>query len=443
MRNPLQAFWANIPGEDRKLIRITVIACAVILLASLASLFLYTRYSSHGDDPAAQAKSDSSSGAPIPLPDSGADEVAGTDSSKGDTLMQPDAAQAVAGKFSGEGMDSFDAEAHRQLMSIAASKYEFSRSLAHLQRIEGRYRSEPGFLAEAGRIYLEGGFPTEAIPRLAEALAQKNDPQVAADLALAQFRANAVDSARQRIERALRDFPGNPLLLSHQAAMMGEAGNADEKRKANVLFLELLRKHTDFAEGHYQYGRYFMNQGNMKSSLSELRTAIRLAPLDPRTQARLGMCYFYLKQDQAAEQSYRTALALNPLDYNTWFNLGELYLSQANESTNSKQVRDKTRAALQAYLTALGLYPELGAAHYRTGTILNGNRQYREAIAHLQKALEKDPRSVGVLLQLATAWSNLDETPKALQYLDAAHEIDPFNKVVVSQWNSLRKQSAP
>lgn len=99
-------------------------------------------------------------------------------------------------------------------------------------------------------------------------------------------------------------------------------------------------------------------------------------------------------------------MAINPADYNTWFNLGELYLSQANEASTASQVKVKTHAALECYLAALALAPSLHAAHFRTGMILNGNAQYREAIQHLEFALNEDPNQCAFYCNLLRHGNN-------------------------------------
>jgi len=73
------------------------------------------------------------------------------------------------------------------------------------------------------------------------------------------------------------------------------------------------------------------------------------------------------------------------------------------------------------------------------GTLLNFNKQHREAILHLQKALSANTRSVPVLLQLAAAWESLGDRAQAWDYIQQAYELDPFNKVLISQIVRLKK----
>lgn len=438
MRNPIRAFWDKVPSEDRRLIRRTATICLGVLLASLAGLYVYASYGpeSPAAEPATNQDSAQDSAAAgsddTTLPPPGADSL--------DTgLLAPGPLVAVQADLESPTLDSFDAGAHRELMRIAASKYDYTRSLAHGLRIAHLLEEDAEFLAELGHAYLEAGLPANAMPVLSKAMQKKPGALVVSDLALATYRSSNADNALALIKTALVQYPNHPQLLTHQAAMLGELPDTSVSKQAYPLFLDLVRQHPRFAEARYQFGRYLMSLGNMRNALAQLNVAVQLDPLNPRVHARLGMVQFYLEQDAAAENSYRTALAINPGDYNTWYNLGELYLSQANETTSAQNVRDKTRAALESYLAALALYPDLGPAHFRTGTILNGNNQFREAIRHLQAALAHDPHSVRILLQLATSWEQLGDLAKAMDYLATASAIDPFHKVVAANQQRLKK----
>jgi len=431
MRNPFQAFWEKVPPEDRKLIRLTVFACAGILAASLGGLYVYTAY---GPGANGAHASDSTTTDSTSVPDSAMASLPPSDTAG--TLLEPgESAPMPASEESW--LDSFDARAHRELMRIAADKFDYTRSIAHGKRVLARYGDDPDFLAELGHSYLEGGQPTLAIPLLKKALASEHRTGTEADLALALFRSGQPDSAFTQIRTAIAQNPESPQLLVTHASMLSEIPK--EQKRADSLFKVIQTQFPRFAEIRYQYGRHLMGKGDMRTAQEQLEQALQLDPLNPRAHARLGMAQFYLGKDALAERSYRTALSINPGDYNTWFNLGELYLSQANETASAEEVRSKTRAALEAYLATLAHAPNLGQAHFRIGTILNNNGQTREAIRHLEKALSSEPRSVRILLQLAAAWEKLGDRTQAVDYLETAHGIDPFHKVVATHLLRLKQ----
>jgi tetratricopeptide (TPR) repeat protein len=180
-----------------------------------------------------------------------------------------------------------------------------------------------------------------------------------------------------------------------------------------------------------------MQKGDFKKSLEYLEKAVKIEPYNSRYLARLGMAEFYLKHDSNAEGFYKRALKINPYDCNTWFNLGELYLSEANESGYIPEVRKKTKNALEAYLKAIDLDSLHANAHYRIGVILNANGGYKEAIRHLTTALEKMPENTSVMMQLGSAYMQLGDTAKYIDYLNNVLRIDPFDRVAASEYKRL------
>jgi tetratricopeptide (TPR) repeat protein len=334
-------------------------------------------------------------------------------------------------------LDTFDTKAHEELARIFLEKGDYANSLMHAKRIEVTMEGNADFQEQVGHTYLAAGRPTEAISFLEKSIKLGNkSPLLLGDLALAKFRGQKPDSGLASIQSALKQFPEDPLLASHEAAMYGEA--KDPGKGGDEKFRKLIAKYPKFAEARYQYGRFLMNQGNFASSLHELEVGIKLDPVDPRIHARLGMALFHLGKDGEAERAYKTALAMNPRDYNTWYNLGELNLSIANESDLPSVFSKRTREALEAYLTSLANNPDHPEAHFRVGVILNANRQNREAIRHLEFALQADPRSVPVMIQLATAWEALGSKTRAWDFVQQAFEIDPLNQLVAAQYRRLK-----
>ncbi|HSQ41129.1 MAG TPA: tetratricopeptide repeat protein [Fibrobacteraceae bacterium] len=422
----LKQIWTDFSPQDRKLIKLTALGCYLVLMISLGAMYFLAKTGKTGEpvQPDSLTASVDSASAPseptedvdsLPPPPPGAQELLA-------------------------GLDSFDTRAHRELARIYADQQDFQNSLLHARRVAPWLEEDLEFQKQYGQTFLAAGSPAEAIPHLAKAI-QLGDtsPEALADLALAKFRGQNPDSGLTAIRSAIKTYPNNPLLATHEAAMFGEV--KDHGAAGDSLFRRLVAKFPQYAEARYQYGRFLMNQGNCASSLRELEAAIRLDPLDPRVHARRGMALFYLGRDSEAERAYKTALAMNPRDYNTWYNLGELDLSLANESDRPSVFAKRTRMALEAYLAALANHPDHPEAHYRVGVILNANRQNREAIRHLEIALQHNPRSVPTLLQLAAAWEALGDKSRAWDFAQQAYELDPFNQVVIAQYRRLKGEA--
>ncbi len=336
--------------------------------------------------------------------------------------------------------EDFDERAHLQLMRQNASQYNYTMAYRHGARIIAYLLASKELTAEWGHILLEAGKPEEAVPILQEAMSQDSaNSKIAIDLAYAMLRSGDANGAIELLDHAIATGKDLNLTVA-KAAVIGEHPDTTKRAAAELIFKSVLKSKQPPPDASYQYGRFLMQRGDFQNSRIHLENATKANPNEPRYIARLGMAEFYLKQDSKAEVLYKKALQMNPYDYNTWFNLGELYLSIANESTHSLEVRQKTHNAFRAYLKAVENDSLNAGAHYRIGLILNGNADYRGAIRHLDIALEKFSRSTPVMQQLSSAYIQLGDTAQAIDYLEKILEIDPFDRIAANEYIRIREQ---
>jgi tetratricopeptide (TPR) repeat protein len=330
--------------------------------------------------------------------------------------------------------DSFDNQAHLQLMRQNASQYNYKLAYQHGHRIANYLLAEPKLTEEWGHVLLEAGKPADAVSVLERVVFNDTiNSSVLTDMAFAMFRSGNTEGALDFLASKGNDVN----LLAATAAIMSEHPDAAKRPKAEPIFKSALKKNPSLPSLNYWYGRFLMQRGDFQNSKVYLEKAVKAKPNEPRYIARLGMAEFYLKHDLDAETLYKKALNINPYDYNTWFSLGELYLSQANESYNTREIRQKTHIALESYLKAVENDSLHANAHYRIGLILNGNGGYKEAIKHLTMALEKMPDHIPSMQQLSSAYLQINDTAKTVDYLNKILEIDPFNKIAGNEFRRL------
>jgi tetratricopeptide (TPR) repeat protein len=319
------------------------------------------------------------------------------------------------------------------------SQSEESESPVSIQGISRMFLENPKLAARLGHLLLEAGYPNEAVYILQNGITLNSAPiSVLVDLAYGHFYSKRVETALNELETALAKYPSNVDLLTAKASISGQHPDTSQRSKAENMFKTILKKSPESAETNYQYGRYIMQKGDFKKSQEYLEKAVKIEPYNSRYIARLGMAEFYLKRDSNAESLYKKALKINPYDYNTWFNLGELYLSEANESGYIPEVRKKTKNALEAYLKTIEHDSLHANAHYRIGIILNANGGHKEAIRHLATALNKTPGNTSIMMQLGSAYMQLGDTAKYIDYLNNILLIDPFDRVAASEFKRLK-----
>ena len=423
MANPLGIFFSRLAPEDKNFIKRIGIILIIVLIASGAVLFFFSHFGKNAmEKTASSATAAEQDTLAFELPPS--PEIPET--------LEEHVFQTVSQPSS-----DFDEQAHLQLMRQNASKYNYKMAYRHGARIESYLLANPEFCAEWGRILLEAGNPAEAVLVLQKiTFGDSVKSEVAANMAFALLRSGKADEALEFLDDLAKN--SNDLnLTTAKATVIAEHPDTTKRSAADSVFKIALKSKPPLPEANYQYGRFLMQRGDYQNSKIYLERALKANPHESRYIARLGMAEYYLKRDLEAETLYKRALKINPYDYNTWFNLGELYLSEANESGYIPEIRKKTQDALGAYLKAIENDSLHAKAHYRIGIILNVNGEHKEAIGHLTTALEKTPGDISVMRQLGSAYMQLGDTAKYINYLGEILRIDPFDRIASSEFRRL------
>lgn len=444
MMGKLKEIWEQFPAEDRRLIRLMGIICGgllVLTLVALTAILLIMPPEEPGPkqafttpDTEQPQKAETPDIRPIPE----ASAKAGTPEMKAESIATVAPGEEKEREVIPDlKLQPLDITAHREIIEIYSNQREYGRVLPHIERIAPRFKEDLQFQSNAGEAYLKSGMPQKAVEHFNRALKlSPNDPKIAADLGLSLFRSQQPEPALKGIRKHLQKHPGDATLKTVLASMLGELDSSSTE--ADELFKEVIQENPDYTEAYYQYARKQINQGNFGHAHRLLETAVKQEPLSARIRARFGMVLFYLKRDKAAEREYRTALALNKRDYNTWFNLGELYLTYSHESFKPKVIQSENRKALTCFLNTVAIDRNHPSGHYKIGLLLNNNRQFKEAIHHLEIAKSGMPEDIPTLLQLSIAWEALGYLNTSLELLTSAYELDPFNRVVAAKLRSLR-----
>jgi tetratricopeptide (TPR) repeat protein len=440
--NPLGIFFSRLAPEDKQFIKKVGIFLTVLLILSGGAFYYYIRYGKG----VVEKLEEKITQTEIPA-DTTKDTIKNTDTSTMTFDMPaspevPDYEEPppVVEQTEKDPFDEdFDGQAHLELMRQNASKYNYKMAYRHGARIISALLADPKLSIEWGHILLEAGKPQEAVLVLQQ-IASKDTvkTEVAIDMAFAMLRSGNADGAIEFLDEKMKNSKDMNLLAA-KAAIIGEHPDMAKRAAAGPIFSKYMKNKKLSPDADYWYGRFLMQRGDYRDSKIYLERAAKAKPNEPRYIARLGMAEFYLKRDSDAEVLYKKALQINPYDYNTWFNLGELYLSVANESSFSPEIRQKTRKAFEAYLKTLEHDSLHASANYRIGLILNGNGQHKEAIKHLNIALNKTPRDIPIMQQLSSAYIKIGDTAQSVSYLDTILQIDPFNKIAASEFNRIVK----
>jgi len=144
-------------------------------------------------------------------------------------------------------------------------------------------------------------------------------------------------------------------------------------------------------------------------AITYLRNAIRLDPKEKLAQSWLGTALWDAGQTDAALIQLRTAAAQFPDDPDLLFALAEAYGKAAKQQT--EELLDESSGTALSDMIYGAIYAE--------------ERDWNKAEGHLRRAIERDPRSLDVRLQLVAAYFAQAHLPAAQQQLDQALLLAP------------------
>ncbi len=245
--------------------------------------------------------------------------------------------------------------------------------------------------------------------------------------ARALFYAGRISESTQKLSSCLADHPGSAEALCFMGVV--KTFNVLDSSAARKYFEESIKHDSAYVEAWYQLGRLEMAQGDTFQARKHLLYALELDPLHIKSHARLGMLYYYMGNFTLAENSYRTTLALNEADYNTRYNLGELLYNKGD-----------TVGALKEFTQVLRLKPDHNDANFRVGQISMRNNMYKEAIGYFEKALQKDPKNIRILLQTAVSYEKLELLPEALALYKRILSIDDLHPIAQQKVKMISKR---
>ena len=218
---------------------------------------------------------------------------------------------------------------------------------------------------------------------------------------------------------------------------------------------------------HHQLGNVYSKRGEHSAAMQHHQRAIAIAPEFAAAHYQLGLLYAQKKRWADAIASYQTAYAHDEMLVEALYNLAQASLRSGDRSTAREQMalfeRRKAiltplrelRGALQReqgtaeraqiltniarlylkngfyekavweYQKALGMDPELVAAHNGLGIVYTMLGKHSEAVTAQRKALELQPNFAKAHAGLGLAYFSQNEMESALEHYQRAAALTP------------------
>jgi tetratricopeptide (TPR) repeat protein len=165
--------------------------------------------------------------------------------------------------------------------------------------------------------------------------------------------------------------------LFKKALDLTQAGQLDE---AEAAYKEILAKHADIPEVHYNLGYIYMQRKDYTSAEAAYLKALEVKPGYGDATVALARVYQESGQKEKAMELMTKAASGEGGDAKVHFNLGIFYLNQ-----------QKNAEAEAAFKKAEQLDPANAEVHYYLGTLALNSGKADECIARLEKYLSMSP----------------------------------------------------
>lgn len=205
--------------------------------------------------------------------------------------------------------------------------------------------------------------------------------------------------------------PPAPVLVV-QAIREHQLGHFDA---AEELYAQALSVDPSEPDALNLMGTLHLQQGDLAAAVPYAAKAVLVDPRSPSAFNNLGLILKQAGQAAAAASCYQKAILINENFADAHSNLGVILKSEGhilraidcykraldidptlgetyNNLANAYQEIGELSEAVEAYLQASDRLPESDTVHYNVGMLLDRQGQSEDALAHLRRALEINPK---------------------------------------------------
>jgi tetratricopeptide (TPR) repeat protein len=288
----------------------------------------------------------------------------------------------------------------------------------------------PGMRARLAWLLLDRNRPAEARPHFEELLSQRpRDQEAISGLAISYLKLGQIAPAVAALNRGLRFYPRDPLLLKLKAEALGSRGvTAAEAVKVYDELRQIQPGRTEWvkaggaaarlAAAHsYNLAKTYLEQGNRAAALKAFASALLFNPESVGYRTHYAWTQLEDGQLQGAAQSFQEVLDQDPLKQDAYLGLSLAQLRQGDPA-----------AALAAARQGLALFPDdLQLLEVQAGAARSRPQTLPLAVAAYQRLQALRPGDYRAQLQLAQIFFEQGRTNDAEKWYLKVLRQDPGN----------------
>jgi tetratricopeptide (TPR) repeat protein len=273
--------------------------------------------------------------------------------------------------------------------------------------------------------------PTAQMPFVATMTATRNPESYATD-AQDLFNAGKLQPSIDAYMEAIRIKPDDSALYISLARVQVFAGKYEDAllNAENSLLLN-----PNNSMGHAVRGWALTQTGDYVAADNSIKEALRLDPTNGIVQAYKAFLYGKMYENNAGPYIDPITVAIES---------SQAAVSLAPNSLEARwarayilQITDNREQAVQEYLLAIQINPNISEIHLELGVTYRGLGVIESAIQQYTLANTYNPADIRPYLYSSRALASIGEYAKAVQYAESAVTNDPTNPYLRGNWGFM------
>jgi tetratricopeptide (TPR) repeat protein len=234
-------------------------------------------------------------------------------------------------------------------------------------------------------------------------------PQVFVTLGMIHTGTGHYEEAIQNLQKALTLDPINADAYRELAKTYQQTGRLKD---AESTYMNAIAVRPGYWAAHNELGGFYFSLGRYAEAEKEFRSVVELTPDNARGYKNLGVIAYSEKRYEEAARMYEKSVAIKPSD-GAYSNLGTVYytLGQYDEAARYYEKAIQMNGHESLY------WHNLAAAYQWSSDPKKARAAFQQTATRTEEQLRVNPRDPGLLIQLADAYSHLDQPLRARELL--------------------------
>jgi tetratricopeptide (TPR) repeat protein len=256
-------------------------------------------------------------------------------------------------------------------------------------------------------------------------------------------------TAQARPEDTAVQFMQKGAAAMHQ----GKAGDAE------AFFRQAIGAAPEMPDAYLGLGMSELREGKIDDAEHALSQAVELDPKIQGGHMFLGIAQYQMHNMDAAADSLKQELAVQPdnVEVLTWLGIVEIAaghpdaatgpldraaaLAPADPNVLDYRGRAHSLVAQQSYRALTALDPDSWRVHRALGEVYSESRDWGNALAQFQMAIEKQPNNSDLYEALGDTYQRLSKFTDASQAYEAELKLSPHNPIALYNLGKIQVQN--